>query len=69
MWEKPDLVLKKDESVLVNFSKRVLVFKDKLLEYCVIWELFTFGCRTKMLSVNSMNPDKTNYKVHNYSRL
>lgn len=57
------------EFVLVNFSKRVLVSKENLLGYCVIWELFTFGCRTKPENLNSMNHNKTNYKMHNYSRL
>lgn len=57
------------EFVLMNFSKRVLVSKENLLEYYDIWELFTFGYRTKPGNLNSMNHNKTNYKMHNYSRL
>lgn len=35
------------EYTLVNFNKRVLVSKEILLEYCVIWEFFIFEGRTK----------------------
>lgn len=35
------------EYTLVNFKKRVLVSKEILLEYCVIWEFFIFEGRTK----------------------
>lgn len=56
------------EFISVNFSKQVLVSKENLLEYCFIWELFTFGCRTKPGNLYSMNHNKTNYKMHSYSR-
>lgn len=57
------------EFVLVNFGKRLLVSNENLLEYCVIWELFTFGFRTKPGNLNSMNHNTSNYKMHNYSSL